>query len=84
MLVPGTEPAAAVLLAVARTDLCKGGETDLRVSFGKQGRSAFLRDAAASHENAKGSEAETESHRSVAGLINQIIDGGNSVRRPLV
>lgn len=43
-----------------------------------------LRDAAASHENAKGSEAETESHRSVAGLINQIIDGGNSVRRPLV
>ena len=44
----------------------------------------ILRDAAASHENAKGSEAETESHRSVAGLINQIIDGGNSVRRPLV
>lgn len=42
MLVPGTEPAATVLWAVARTDLCKGGETDLRVSFGKQGRSAFL------------------------------------------
>jgi hypothetical protein len=27
---------------IASTDLCKGGETDLRVSFGKQGRSAFL------------------------------------------
>lgn len=43
-----------------------------------------LRDAAATHENAKGSEAETETHRSVAALINQIIAGGNSVRRPQV
>jgi len=42
MLVPGTEPAATFLGAVVRTDLCKGGETDLRVSFGKQGRSTFL------------------------------------------
>lgn len=42
MLVPGTEPAATVLWAVAHTDLCKGGETDLRVCFAKQGRSAFL------------------------------------------
>ncbi len=42
MLVPGTEPAATFLGAVTRTDLCKGGETDLRVSFGKQGRYAFL------------------------------------------
>lgn len=42
MLVPGTEPAATFLGAVVRTDLCKGGETDLRVFFGKQGRSAFL------------------------------------------
>ena len=42
MLVPGTETAATFLRAVARTDLCKGGETDLRVSFGKRGRSAFL------------------------------------------
>ena len=41
-----------------------------------------LRDAAATHENAKGAEAETETHRSVAALINQIIAGGNSVRRP--
>ncbi|MFW2544956.1 hypothetical protein ACN2XU_20170 [Primorskyibacter sp. 2E107] len=41
-----------------------------------------LRDAAATHENARGSEAETQTHRAVAALINQIIAGGNSVRRP--
>ncbi|MCZ7676165.1 MAG: hypothetical protein M5U35_10240 [Roseovarius sp.] len=40
-----------------------------------------LRDAAATHENATGSEAEMETYRSVAALINQIIAGGNSVRR---
>lgn len=41
-----------------------------------------LRDAAATHENAVGLDAETEIHRAVAGLINRIIAGGNSVRRP--
>jgi hypothetical protein len=41
-----------------------------------------LRDAAAAHENARGSASEMERHRAVAGLINQIIAGGNSVRRP--
>lgn len=41
-----------------------------------------LRDAAASHENATGTEAETEAHRAVARIINRIIAGGNSVRRP--
>lgn len=41
-----------------------------------------LRDAAASHENATGSEAEEHTHRAVATLINRIIAGGNSVRRP--
>ena len=40
-----------------------------------------LRDAAATHENALGTEFETESHRAVADLINAIIAGGNSVRR---
>ncbi|WP_223427193.1 hypothetical protein [Tateyamaria pelophila] len=40
-----------------------------------------LRDAAATHENAIGSEVETEKHRAVADLINTIISGGNSVRR---
>ncbi|WP_074647109.1 hypothetical protein [Thalassovita gelatinovora] len=40
-----------------------------------------LRDAAATHENAVGTEPETERHRAVADLINAIIAGGNSVRR---
>ncbi len=41
-----------------------------------------LRDSATSHENGVGSESEMETHRAVAALINRIIDGGNSVRRP--
>ncbi|WP_417722727.1 hypothetical protein [Salipiger sp.] len=40
-----------------------------------------LRDAAATHENAVGTDLETERHRAVAALINAIIAGGNSVRR---
>ncbi|MZR13393.1 hypothetical protein GQE99_10225 [Maritimibacter sp. DP07] len=39
-----------------------------------------LRDAAATHENTDGPDAET--HQAVAALINRIIAGGNSVRRP--
>ncbi|OOY16189.1 hypothetical protein [Thioclava sp. DLFJ4-1] len=41
-----------------------------------------LRDAAATHENTIDSEPDAEIHRVVAALINQIIAGGNSVRRP--
>lgn len=41
-----------------------------------------LRDAAATHENAVGSDAELTTHRAVADLINLIIAGGDSVRRP--
>ncbi len=40
-----------------------------------------LRDAAATHKNAVGTDAETETHRAVAELIDRIIAGGNSVRR---
>ena len=39
-----------------------------------------LRDAAATHENAVGTEAEEERHQAIAGLINQIIVGGNLAR----
>jgi hypothetical protein len=38
-----------------------------------------LRDAAATHENAAGPDADM--HREVAALINRIIAGGNYVRR---
>ncbi|WP_323776368.1 hypothetical protein [Leisingera sp.] len=41
-----------------------------------------LRDAAASHENAAGLGSNADMHRAVADMINQIIAGGNSVRRP--
>ena len=40
-----------------------------------------LRDAAATHKNAVGTDAERETHRAVAELIDRIIAGGNSVRR---
>lgn len=41
-----------------------------------------LRDAAATHENAVGLDGDMEAHRAVAELINAIIAGGNSARRP--
>jgi hypothetical protein len=41
----------------------------------------ILKDAAASHENAEGSDTEIADHTAVAKLINKIIAGGNSVRR---
>ena len=41
-----------------------------------------LSDAASTHENAAGTEAEIEAHLQVAALIRKIIAGGNSVRRP--
>lgn len=40
-----------------------------------------LRDAAAVHENATGSEDAVEAHRAAAGLIKLIIAGGYSIRR---
>ena len=41
-----------------------------------------LHDAATTHTNAGGTELEMETHQAVAELINAIITGGNSVRRP--
>jgi hypothetical protein len=40
-----------------------------------------LCDAAATHENAIGTDVETANHRAVAGLINAISIGGSSGRR---
>jgi hypothetical protein len=40
-----------------------------------------LRDAAATHENAVGTELEMEHHLAVVNLINAIIAGGDAVRR---
>ncbi|MFD0909930.1 hypothetical protein [Ruegeria arenilitoris] len=44
----------------------------------------ILRDAAKTHEGAGVTDGEIEAHRAVAVLINRIIAGGNSVRRPPV
>lgn len=41
-----------------------------------------LKDAAAAHENAIGLDADKEMHKQVVLLINRVIAGGNSVRRP--
>ena len=41
-----------------------------------------LKDAATANENAGGSDIEIKNHKAVAALINRIITGGNSVRRP--
>lgn len=41
----------------------------------------ILKDAAAAHENAPPGDGLEDTHKAVAGLIQKIIDGGNSVRR---
>ena len=41
-----------------------------------------LQDAAATHENAVGPDVDKNMHEGVADVINRIIAGGNSVRRP--
>ena len=41
----------------------------------------ILRDAAAAHSEDPGHDGHSALHEAVAALINQIIDGGNSVRR---
>jgi len=42
----------------------------------------ILKDAASAHENAAGLDDTAEMHKQVALLINRIVAGGNSVRRP--
>jgi len=42
----------------------------------------ILKDAATTHENATDSSASGKEHEAVAQMINRIISGGNSVRRP--
>ena len=41
----------------------------------------ILSDAAAAHSNDAGEDGNAEHHRAVAALINDILAGGNSVRR---
>ena len=41
-----------------------------------------LKDAASTHANDPGTDGLGEHHKDVAALINKILAGGNSVRRP--
>lgn len=43
----------------------------------------ILEDAITAHRNAPADDGMTKMHEAVAALIKGIIDGGNSVRRPL-
>jgi hypothetical protein len=43
---------------------------------------AVLTDAAAGHENAPTDDGKAQLHKAVVELINAIVAGGNSVRRP--
>lgn len=43
----------------------------------------ILEDAIAAHRNAPTGDGMTKMHEAVAALIKGIIDGGNSVRRPI-
>ena len=43
----------------------------------------ILHDAIAAHRNSPADDGMTKMHDAVAALIKGIIDGGNSVRRPL-
>lgn len=42
----------------------------------------ILQDAAAAHSDPHGIDGQADLHREVAALINGILAGGNSVRRP--
>lgn len=42
----------------------------------------ILRDAADSHSEAANLDSDSKAHQEAANLINKIIAGGNSVRRP--
>ena len=42
----------------------------------------ILEDAITAHQNAPADDGMTRTHDAVAALIQSIIDGGNSVRRP--
>jgi hypothetical protein len=42
----------------------------------------ILEDAITAHQNALADDGMTKTHDAVAALIQSIIDGGNSVRRP--
>lgn len=72
------DPVGMAALSICEALLLAMGERNLLPEVEIVG---VLRDAAATHENALGSEAEQEAHAAAASLITQIIVGGNLSRR---
>ena len=82
--VPSGRPPGAEVTAVAALTICESlllalNDRDILPEHQIVG---VLRDAAAAHSNDPGDDGQGELHSAVAELINRIIDGGNSVRRP--
>lgn len=75
----GAEVTAAAALTICESLLLALNDRDILPEHQIVG---VLRDAAAAHSNDPGEDGQGELHSAVADLINRIIDGGNSVRRP--
>lgn len=76
---PGPEVTAAAALAICEALLLALNDRKILPEHEIVG---ILRDAAAAHANDPGDDGQATLHEDVANLINRIIDGGNSVRRP--
>jgi hypothetical protein len=76
---PGAEVTAAAALAICESLLLALNDCDILPEHQIVG---VLWDAADAHSNNPGEDGQGEMHSAVADLINRIIDGGNSVRRP--
>lgn len=74
-----SEPAGQAALSICEALLLALHERGLLPEHEIKG---VLRDAAATHLGAVGTEVEMAHHRSVADLINAIIAGESSVQRP--
>ncbi|MEO8245338.1 MAG: hypothetical protein ABI832_23950 [bacterium] len=75
---PGPEVTAAAALTICESLLLALNDRNILPEREIVG---ILRDAAATHSNDPGEDGQPELHVAVAALINQIINGGNSVRR---
>ena len=72
------DPVGMAALSICEALLLAMGDRDLLPEVEIVG---ILRDAAATHQNAIGSETEREAHTAAARLITEIIVGGNLSRR---
>ena len=69
---------AAALVIMESLLLCLGDKKILR----EDEIIGILEDAISAHQNAPADDGMAPTHHAVAALIQSIIDGGNSVRRP--